>query len=56
MDLGLATYGERYLDREIYNYLKSEGELLESLTPLIIKERYLKNNDYIETKNYTMHC
>ncbi len=50
LDMGLPIFGERYLDREVYDILRTEGELLESLSPLVIKEKYLADNDYIETK------
>ncbi len=52
VDLGIATYGlDRSLEDEIYERLRSEGEILEKLGPLALKEKYLKNRDYVETKN-----
>jgi len=52
VDLGLVTFGKNIsLDKEIYQRLKNEGELLEKLAHLILKERYLKGNDSVETKN-----
>jgi hypothetical protein len=52
IDLGIATYGaEATIDKEIYERLKSEGEILENLAPLSLKEKYLKDRDYVETKN-----
>ena len=52
IDLGVPTFGaERSIDREIYERLRSEGEILEKLAPLSLKEKYLKGRDYVETKN-----
>ncbi|MDZ7311070.1 MAG: DUF499 domain-containing protein [candidate division KSB1 bacterium] len=50
-DLGIPTYGEaKKLDDEVYEKLRSEGEILERIVPLIIKERYLKNNTFVQTE------
>ncbi|MFH8108114.1 MAG: AAA family ATPase, partial [Candidatus Aenigmatarchaeota archaeon] len=50
IDLGMPTYGKEYLlDEEVYNRLKGE-EILEKLSPLTIKDKYLKN-DYASTKS-----
>ena len=44
-DLGVPTYGDtKKLDEVVYDKLKSDGEILESIHPLAIKERYLKTN------------
>lgn len=52
IDLGIPTYGtDISIDKEIYDRLRSEGEVLENLAPLILKERYLKDRDYVEIKN-----
>ncbi|MGQ9799270.1 MAG: ATP-binding protein [Ignavibacterium sp.] len=52
IDLGLPTYGSiTTIDKEIYNRLKSNGDILESLSPLIVMEKYLKDKDYVESKN-----
>ena len=52
VDLGLPTYGaDIVIDKEIYERLKSEGEILEKLSPLSLKEKYLKDRDWVETKN-----
>jgi len=51
VNLGIGTYGvEKSIDKEIYEKLKNEGEILEKLSPLSIKEKYLKDKDYVETK------
>ncbi|NQE46165.1 hypothetical protein C5S31_09110 [ANME-1 cluster archaeon GoMg2] len=54
IDLGIPTYGaETTIDREIYERLRSEGQILEKLAPLSLREKYLKDKDrvYVETKN-----
>ena len=48
IDLGLPTFGESQLDKEIYGYLRSQGEILEKISPKVIKDRYLSGKDYIE--------
>ena len=52
IDLGIPTFGTKIsIDREIYDRLRTENEILESLAPLIIREKYLKDKEYVETKN-----
>jgi len=52
IDLGIPTYGQDLtIDKEIYERLRSEGEILERLAPLSLKEKYLKDRDWVETKN-----
>ncbi len=50
-DLGFPSYGESFIDKEIYNLLRSESEILEKLSPAVIREKYLKERDFVETKN-----
>jgi hypothetical protein len=51
LDLGIPTYGEfKKIDEEIYEKLRSEGDILERVIPLVIKERYLKSNDHVLTE------
>jgi len=51
IDLGAHTFGvELTIDREIYDRLRGD-EILEKLSPLSLRERYLKGKDYVETKN-----
>ena len=50
IDLGIPTFGEKSLDNEIYSRLRSEGEILERVSAMVIKEKYLKDKDYIETR------
>ena len=50
-DLGVPTYGDtKKLDEVVYDKLKSDGEILERIHPLAIKERYLKTNESVSTE------
>jgi len=50
-DLGIPTYGEtRSLDQEVYDKLRLEGEILERIAPLVIKEKYLQGRDWVFTE------
>ncbi|MBA7644231.1 hypothetical protein ES703_51973 [subsurface metagenome] len=52
IDLGIPTYGEiKALDREVYEKLRTEGEILEKIAPLVIREKYLAKKDYVPTGN-----
>ena len=52
IDLGIPTYGTTSpINEEVYERLRSEEEIVESLEPLTIKELYLKERDYVKTKN-----
>lgn len=49
IDLGIPAFGEsKSLCGEVVDRLKAEGELLEKLAPILISEKYLKDNQYIE--------
>jgi hypothetical protein len=51
IDLGIPTYGDqKSLVNEIYDRLRSENEILENIVPIVIKEKYLSNKDYVHTK------
>ncbi len=51
LDLGIPTYGEdRPLDEEVYEKLRLDGEILERIVPLVIKERYLRQQEYVLTE------
>jgi len=51
IDLGIPTYGEvKSLHEEIYGKLRSDGEILESIAPLVVREKYLTNKDYVLTE------
>ncbi|MFN3871106.1 MAG: AAA family ATPase, partial [Aquificaceae bacterium] len=52
IDLGMPIHGEgRSIDKEIFEKLKSEEELLERLSPQSIEMKYLRNRDYVDIKN-----
>jgi hypothetical protein len=51
MDLGIPTYGEnRSVDYDAYDKLRSEEEILESIAPIILKERYLGKKEYVKVQ------
>ena len=48
-DMGIPTYGERKtLDTEAYEKLRQEGELLEKIALLVLKEKYLKERNHVK--------
>ena len=50
-DLGVPTYGAtKKLDEVAYENLRSNGEILEQIAPLLLRERYLRNNDAVSTQ------
>ncbi len=50
-DLGIPTFGEdKAIDHEVYDKLRSEGEILEKIVPLVIKEKYLVGKEYLLTE------
>lgn len=49
IDLGIPTYGEKKnLAEDVFDNLKAEQELLDRLSPLVIKEKYLKDRDFVK--------
>jgi len=50
IDLGIPQVGESHIDSEVYSRLRSEGEILEKLSPKVIKEKYLSDKSYVEIK------
>jgi len=50
VDMGLPTFGESHLDSEVYSLLRTEGEVLERISPAVITEKYLAENNHVETK------
>ena len=51
LDLGIPTYGEqRAIDEEVYDKLRLDGEILERIVPLVIKERYLREREWVATE------
>ena len=52
IDLGAPTYtGKKEYTDEIYTRLKEEGKILEKIIPGLLKEKYLKIKDYVQTRN-----
>lgn len=50
-DLGIPTVGvSKKLDEVVYDKLKSDGDILESIQSLAIKERYLSKADSVSTE------
>ena len=50
-DLGVPTYGAtKKLDEVVYEKLRSDGEILEQIAPLFLRERYLRNSDAVSTE------
>jgi len=49
IDLGLPIGGSQSLDQEIYDRLRSESEILERIAPLVLRERFLSGNDWVQT-------
>jgi hypothetical protein len=50
-DLGIPTYGEeKGLSQEVYDKLRSDGEILEKIAPLVLREKYLIGREYVSTE------
>ena len=50
IDLGIPTYGEQMaLDEEVFEKLRSGGEILARIAPLVLKEKYLVGKEYVLT-------
>ncbi len=50
-DLGLPTYGvSKKLDEGVYDKLRLDGEILESVHPLVVKEKYLETDESVSTE------
>jgi hypothetical protein len=51
IDLGIPTYGDtRSLDEWVYDGLRSEKEILEKISPLVIQQRYLGDKDAVKVR------
>jgi len=51
IDLGIPTYGQiPRIDDEIFEKLHSEGEILSSIAPLVLKEKFLSANNFASTQ------
>lgn len=49
VDLGIPTFGEnKSIDQSVYDKLRSEEEILEIISPIVIKERYLTDKEYLK--------
>ncbi len=50
LDLGVPTYGDiKGLDIDVYDKLRNAEEILESVAPLILLNKYLTANEYVST-------
>ncbi|MGC9115941.1 MAG: ATP-binding protein [Fervidicoccaceae archaeon] len=50
-DMGISTnFGKLDLSKEVYDYLKSEGVILEKLAPLALVNKYLAGNTYADIR------
>ncbi|MCX8126777.1 MAG: AAA family ATPase, partial [Dehalococcoidia bacterium] len=51
IDLGIPTYGQiPPIDDEIFEKLRSEGEILSKIAPLVIREKFLSANNFALTQ------
>ena len=51
LDLGIPTYGvDSPLDEEVFDKLRLGGEILERIVPLVIKERYLREQEHVRSE------
>lgn len=51
IDMGIPVFGvAKSLSKEVIETLKAEGEIVESLAPILIAEKYLGDKDYVELK------
>lgn len=51
-DLGIPTYGDyKTLSDEVYEKLLAEKEILEKLSPKVLKVQFLEDKDYISTES-----
>ena len=51
VDLGIPTYGEQIaIDEEVFEKLRSDGEILARIAPLVLKEKYLVGKEYVLTE------
>jgi len=57
IDLGIPTYGEeKGLDQEVYDKLRTDGEILEKIAPLFLREKYLRDKEYVLTEQLYQSC
>ncbi len=51
VDLGVPTLGNtQKIDDEIYGKLRLNGDILEKMAPIVIREKFLKGKEYVEMK------
>jgi hypothetical protein len=51
VDLGIPTYGDKKgIDQDVYDKLRNEEEILERVASLVIKERYLRDKDFVKVQ------
>lgn len=49
-DLGIPSYGlNKSLDEELFEQLRLDGEILDKIAPLVLREKYLVGNDFVLT-------
>ena len=49
--LGVPIFGEDiFLDQKVYDSLRSDGEILEKVSPIFLKEKYLIDREYVSTE------
>jgi len=53
LDMGVPTDGDSQLDKDVFEYLNTQGEILEKISAKLIENKYLLDKDYLEiTKLY----
>jgi hypothetical protein len=51
IDLGIPTYGDKKsIDQDVYDRLRGEEEILEKVSSLVIRERYLKDKEFVSVQ------
>lgn len=47
-DMGIPTYGAtKGIDQDAYEKLRNEQEILEKIAPLVLRERYLRDSEFV---------
>ncbi|HDM75575.1 MAG TPA: ATP-binding protein, partial [Deltaproteobacteria bacterium] len=50
IDLGIPTYGvSGKIDDEVFSELKLQGDILSKVSPVVLREKYLKDKEYVLT-------
>lgn len=50
-DMGIPTFGEnKTLVQEVYQKLRSDGEIVEKMPPIIFRERFLKDREHVKVQ------